>query len=70
MSKLAEFLQSMGRDADLNAEFEKDPEGVMSQFELSDDEKKAIREGDVDTVKKMSGLQNVRLTKSNVNSYE
>lgn len=70
MSKLVDFLQTMGRDAELRDEFEKDADAVMSRFELSDEEKQAIREGDLDTVKRLSGLTNVQMTHSSVNSYD
>lgn len=70
MSKLVDFLQNMGRDAALRDEFEKDPDGVMSRFELSDEEKEAVRNGDVETVKRLSGLHKIRLTNSNISTYE
>lgn len=70
MSRLVEFLENMGRDADLTAEFENDPEAVMSRFGLSDEEKEAVRNKDVDSVKRLSGLHNIRLTNSNISTYE
>lgn len=70
MSKLVDFLQNMGRDAALRDEFEKDPDGVMSRFELSDEEKEAVRNGDVDAVKQLSGLANVQMTNTIITSYD
>lgn len=70
MSKLVEFLENMGRDADLAAEYEKDPDAVLSRYELSDEERKAVKEGDLEAIKRMSGLSNIRMTNSNVTSYE
>lgn len=70
MSNLADFLQNMGRDAGLVEEFERDPDAVMSRFDLSDEEKKAVREGDVEAIKRMSGLENVRKTNTSVTSYD
>lgn len=70
MSKLVEFLENMGRDADLAAEYEKDPDAVMNRYELNDEERKAVRAGDLEAIRRMSGLSNIRMTNSNVTSYE
>jgi len=69
MSNLVDFLQQMGRDAGLADEFERDHEAVMSRFDLSDEEKQAVRDGDMEAIKRMSGLENVRRTDKSVTAY-
>jgi hypothetical protein len=70
MSKLVGFLKDLGRDADLEREFEKDPDGVMERAGLSDDEREAVSSGDLDKIRSMSGLKNVSTTNSTVKSYD
>jgi hypothetical protein len=70
MSKLVGLLKRLGQDAGLEGEYEKDPDGVMDRFGLSDDEREALRSGDVDKISAMTGLENLKSTQSTVKSYD
>lgn len=70
MSKLVDLIESIGRDADLMEAYEKDPDAVMARFDLNEEEKKALRDGDLDAIKRLTGLTNIRLTNSNISTYE
>jgi hypothetical protein len=45
-NKLADFLIKMADDLDLQRSYATDPEAVMAQYGLTDDEKAALRTGD------------------------
>lgn len=70
MSKFVELLENMGRDADLAAAYEKDPESVLDQYDLTEEERKAMLDRDVEAVKKLSGLVSVRMTNSTIKALE
>ena len=56
MSKLLDLMRKLGSDAALAAKYEKDPEGVMREADLSDDERKAMAAKDYAAIKKLTGL--------------
>jgi hypothetical protein len=70
MAKLNDLLIDLGRNADLAAAYEKDPNSVLSRYELTESEKQALLAGDVDAVQQASGLTNLSLTNSTVKSHE
>lgn len=70
MSGLTSFLEKVGKDAELEAEFEQDPKGVMDRFGLSEDEREAIRSGDLDRIRSASGLDNLSVTNKTIKSYD
>ncbi|MCL2918296.1 hypothetical protein [Shewanella litorisediminis] len=55
MSKLTDFLKQLGEDAALLEAYKKDPEGVMRQHGLSEDEIQAIMSGDKAKLKAFGG---------------
>lgn len=69
MSNLIDLIESIGRDADLKEEYEKDPDAVMTRFDLNDEEQKALRDGDLDAISRLTGLTNIQKTNKTVNSY-
>lgn len=69
MSRLNRLFQALGEDARLEREFEQDADGVMFRYDLGDEEKAALREGDVDRLRAMSGVATLSLGNSTVKSY-
>lgn len=69
MSKLVDLIESIGRDADLKDEYEKDPDTVMARFDLNEEEKKALQDGDLDAIKRLTGLTNIHKTNKTVDTY-
>lgn len=70
MSSLVDLLKDLGRDAALADEFTKDPDAVLDRYDLTDEERQAVKEGDVDAVKRLSGMSDVRTTHSIIHSYD
>jgi len=70
MSKLVKMMKDLGKDADLEREFEGDPDAVMDRYGLSDDEKGAVKSGDVDKIRSLSGARNVSTTNTTVKCYD
>ena len=60
MSRLAELLKELGQNADLQAEYVKDPEAVMARYDLEEEEVKAMLDKDVKKVQELSGLSNLK----------
>ncbi|MEA5445394.1 hypothetical protein VCB98_06140 [Gammaproteobacteria bacterium AB-CW1] len=71
MSKLADLIHRLGEDAELESRYEKDPEAVMAEFELSEEEKKALAAGDLDEIRRLTGLSNIEKTsRAIIRSYD
>ena len=68
MSELVRLLKDLGQDAKLAEAYEKDPDAVLKKYDLSDDEIKALKSGDLDKIREVSGLDEVHVTKSTVRS--
>lgn len=69
MSKLTELLQDLGGDSTLAAAYENDPESVMQRYQLSQEEVQAMLAKDVEKLKRLSGLDNLK-SNGNVQSYD
>jgi len=54
-NKLRDFLIDLSTDENLRERFAKDPEGVMDEYGLTDEEKKWIREGDTGSINNSIG---------------
>jgi len=54
-NKLRDFLIDLSMDEKLREKFAKDPEGVMDEYGLTDEEKGWIREGDTESINKSVG---------------
>ena len=66
MSKLLDLMRKLGSDAALAAKYEKDPEGVMRDADLSDDERKAMAAKDYAAIKKLTGLNDGQFATNHV----
>ncbi|MFV7770927.1 hypothetical protein [Shewanella marisflavi] len=55
MSKLSDFFQILGSDAALLEAYKADPEGVMQDYGLSDEEIAAVMSGDKEQIDSLSG---------------
>ncbi|ASJ97442.1 hypothetical protein [Shewanella marisflavi] len=55
MSKLSDFFQKLGSDAALLEAYKADPEGVMQNYGLSDEEIAAVMSGDKEQIDSLSG---------------
>jgi len=60
MSQLKKLLVDLGQDAELAARYEKDPEQVMGEYGLTGEEMSAMLDRDLDKLKKLSGLDNLK----------
>lgn len=69
MSELVRLLNDLGRDARLAEAYAEDPDSVLVKYDLSNAELKAMKSGDVDEVRKASGMDEVHLTNSTIKSY-
>lgn len=56
VSKLLELMRELGRNAALAREYEADPDAVIQQAGLSDEERRALMEKDYDAIKRLTGL--------------
>jgi hypothetical protein len=70
MATLNDLLNDLGTNAELAASWEKDPEGVMKHYTLSDDERRAMIQGDIEELKRASGLTSLRMTNGTVRSHD
>ncbi len=70
MSRLVDLLRDLGNDADLCEAFKADPDAVCDRYGLDDDQKAALKAGDVEAVKKAAGLPTVSLTNGIITSYD
>lgn len=70
MPSLVDLLKDLGRDAALAEEYRKDPDAVLARYELSEEERQAVKNGDADAIKRLSGLSDVHTTHGTVQSYD
>jgi hypothetical protein len=70
MANLTDLLMNLGQDADLSKAWENDPNAVMARYELSDSEKQALLSGDVEELKRASGLTSLHMTNGTVRSHD
>lgn len=70
MSRLTDLLKDLGADADLEREFENNPDSVMDRYGLSGEEKDAVKAQDFDRLKEMSGKSDLSLTNTTIKSYD
>lgn len=69
MSKLADLLVDLGKNASLKDDYDSDPKGVMARYGLTEEEMQAMLEKDLDKIKKLSGLDNLK-SNGNVHAYD
>lgn len=60
MSELTHLLKQLGEDSKLHDEYAADPERVMKKRGLRDEEIRAMLDKDVDKLRKLSGLDNLK----------
>jgi hypothetical protein len=56
MSKLLELMRRLGSDAALAATYEKDPDALLRQAGLSDEERRAMLGKDYAAIRALTGL--------------
>ena len=64
MAGLVELLKDLGSDATLEQRYVDDPEAVLQQYDLTPEEREALRNVDVDALRKLSGLDDIGPTHS------
>lgn len=69
MSRLRELLVDLGRDATLHDAYVADPAAVMSRYALTAEETAAMLAKDLDAVKRLSGMDNLK-TNSTIRAYD
>jgi len=70
MDALIRLLKDLGSDAELAAEYEKNPDEVMEKRGLSEEARRAMKSKDLDAVRRLSGLREVHLSNSSVQSHD
>lgn len=60
MSALVKLLKNIGSDPELADRYKKDPESTMKAAGLSAEEIRAMLDKDLDKLKELSGLENLR----------
>lgn len=70
MEALKKLLKDLGGDAKLAAEYEADPDAVMKARDLPEEARKAMREKDVEAVRKLAGLGEVHLVNSTIKCHD
>lgn len=56
MSNLLMLMRKLGSDAALAGEYRRDPDGVMWHAGLSDEERRAMLDKDIEAIKRLTGL--------------
>lgn len=69
MSRLAELLKELGQKADVYKAYIDNPEAVMKDYDLNQDEVRAMLDKDLEAVKRMSGLENLK-TNSTISAHD
>jgi len=70
MNKLLGLLRDIGKDANVQREYEQDCEALMERYGLGDEEKEALRKCDVDRIKSLTGASDVRIIKTTIDVYD
>ena len=60
MSGLKKLLIDLGKDAALAEAYEQNPKQVMGRYKLGDEEMDAMLKKDVETLKRLSGLNTLK----------
>jgi len=60
MSGLKNLLLDLARDADLQDQYKLDAKAVMKRYELSDEEIRAMLDKDLERVKALTGMDNLK----------
>ncbi len=69
MSRLPELLVNLGRDSDLHDAYVANPEAVMRDYGLTAEEVAAMLAKDLEAVKRLSGMDNLK-TNSTIRAYD
>ncbi|NKI34986.1 hypothetical protein HFP89_07395 [Wenzhouxiangella sp. XN79A] len=69
MGKLKNLLFDLGADAELARNFETDPDAVLAKYSIDEKAAEAIKAGDLDALRRFSGLDELHLTKSTIKAY-
>ena len=71
MSNLVMLMKALGADAALADEYERDADAVIRRFHLSDAERKALLDGDLPAIRKLTGLSDgIYATNSTIKAYD
>jgi hypothetical protein len=71
MSKLLDLMKRLGKDADLEAAYKLDREGVARQAGCNDEEVQALLNKDYERISQLTGLKNGQFaTNLTVKSYD
>jgi hypothetical protein len=69
MSELRQLLVDLGKSASIHDEYVADPKGVMARYKLSQKEVEAMLAKDLDEVKRLSGMDNLK-SNSTISAYD
>ena len=70
MSKLAELMKNLGSDAELAKAYEENPQKVMEEAGLSEDEMKLLQEGDLKKLEDSTGVGSCQKIKTIIKAYD
>jgi len=69
MSGLRQLLVDLGKSASVHDDYVKNPQAVMASYKLSQKEIDAMLAKDLDEVKRLSGMDNLK-TNSTISAYD
>ncbi|MFU8833223.1 MAG: hypothetical protein ACNA7J_13860 [Wenzhouxiangella sp.] len=69
MQGLKQLLIDLGRDGDIKDQYARDPSAIMDRYGCTAEEKKAMLDKDVETLKQLSGLSNLK-SNSRIHAYD
>ena len=69
MSRLRELLGNLGKDTTLHDAYVANPKAVMADYGLSDEEVDAMVAMNLEAVKRLSGMDNLK-TNSTIKAYD
>ena len=70
MSKLVELLKQLGSDVELAKAYQENPEAVMKEAGLSEEEMEALKSGDIERLKEVTGLKELKRINSIIRAYD
>ena len=71
MSCLLDLMKQLGSDAEVAAEYQKDPEAVIARANLSAEERAALIDRDYEAIKRLTGLEDGQFaTNHTIRAYD
>ena len=69
MENLKKLMFDLGQDAELEKRYGSERDAVIAEYKLSDEAAAALKNEDLDAIRKLSGLTDVHLINSTIKAY-